>query len=96
MKIIWIYEAKIDLLSVRAHITKDSEIAARKVVEKIMTYTESQLTLFPHSGKVGRCVGTYEIKVPKLPYYVPYRIKSDRVEILRVYHTSRVWPENLS
>jgi plasmid stabilization system protein ParE len=92
MKIIWIHEAKVDLLSVRAHITRDSEVVAKKVVEKIMTYAESQLTLFPYSGKVGRCVGTYEIKVPKLPYYVPYRIKINHIEILRVYHTSRVWP----
>jgi toxin ParE1/3/4 len=96
MKIIWIYEAKVDLLSVRAYISKDDDGAAKSVVEKIMTYTENQLTLFPHSGKVGRCPGTLEIKVPKLPYYVPYRIKNNQIEIFRVYHTSRIWPDNLS
>jgi toxin ParE1/3/4 len=26
------------------------------------------------------------------PYIVPYRIKDDAVEVLRVFHTSRKWP----
>jgi len=31
--------------------------------------------------------------LPHFPYIIPYRIKETRVEILRVFHTSRKWPQ---
>jgi toxin ParE1/3/4 len=27
------------------------------------------------------------------PYIVPYRLRADRVEVLRVLHAARKWPE---
>jgi len=31
--------------------------------------------------------------LPHFPYILPYRVKEQRVEILRVFHASRKWPE---
>ena len=28
------------------------------------------------------------------PYIIPYRVREDRVEVLRVFHTARKWPLN--
>jgi toxin ParE1/3/4 len=33
--------------------------------------------------------------IPKTPYIVPYRVRHSKIEIARVYHTSRRWPDRL-
>ena len=95
MKVIWSPEALRDLASLRAYISRDNPTAASKVAAAIHAYAERQLTGFPHSGREGRVAGTLELVVPKLPYVVPYRIKDGQLEILRVYHASRLWPDQL-
>ena len=37
--------------------------------------------------------GTRELVVPKTPTIVPYRIRNNRLQVLRVYHGARKWPE---
>jgi plasmid stabilization system protein ParE len=46
-------------------------------------------------GRAGRVPGTKELIVPGLSYIVPYRVKDGEVQVLRVYHTSRKWPDRL-
>jgi plasmid stabilization system protein ParE len=40
-------------------------------------------------------VGTRELVIGELPYVIPYRVLGQDLEILRVLHTSRRWPESL-
>jgi toxin ParE1/3/4 len=49
----------------------------------------------PALGRPGRIIGTRELVVPDTPYIIPYRIKEDEIQILRVFHGSRKWPEKL-
>lgn len=95
MNQIWSPEAIDDLVSIRRYIAQDDPRAARKVVSAIITLIERQLPQFPRSGRKGRIAGTFELVVPKLPFIVPYRIKGGEIEILRVYHASRIWPDEL-
>jgi plasmid stabilization system protein ParE len=37
-------------------------------------------------------VGTRELVIGGLPYIIPYRIRENDIEILRVLHTARRWP----
>ncbi|WP_319777687.1 type II toxin-antitoxin system RelE/ParE family toxin [Maridesulfovibrio sp.] len=48
---------------------------------------------FPQKGRPGRVTGTRELVLDRYPYIVPYRVKDDVVEILRVFHTSRKLPK---
>lgn len=41
----------------------------------------------------GRVPGTRELIEHKTRYIVPYRVRGETVEILRVFHTSRRLPE---
>lgn len=50
-----------------------------------------RLARFPGSGRLGRVEGTRELVVSK-SYVMPYVIVGDTVEILRVLHTSQMWP----
>ena len=87
-------EAVQDLSSIQTYIELDSVVQAHQVIMKIILFTETRLQTFPLSGRKGRVLGTLELVVPKLPYFVPYRIHNNTVELLRVYHTSRLVPEH--
>lgn len=43
-------------------------------------------------GRAGRVAGTRELVVADTPYIIPYRVRGDAVEILRVFHAARKWP----
>lgn len=95
MKLIWSPEALDDLLSIREFISRENPEAAVKVVTAVAVTVETQLSQFPQSGRPGRVAGTLELVIPRLPFIVPYRITSDGIDIIRVYHTSRRWPDRL-
>lgn len=59
---------------------------ALKVVE--------QLSTFHNIGKAGRIHGTRELVIPNTPYIAVYWIKSNKIEVLRVLHTSVKWSDN--
>jgi toxin ParE1/3/4 len=66
--------------------------AARSVFARIVAVTR-RLADVPHHGRPGQSNGTRELVIPGLPYLVMYRLNADQVEILRVFHTARDWPE---
>ena len=55
-----------------------------------------QLIDYPLSGRSGRVRNTRELVVTGLPYIVAYRVIDESVLILRVLHTARQWPDDLS
>lgn len=95
MKIIWSPRAIRDLESLRAFIARESPGAARRVALQIVETVETALPVTPHIGRPGRVSGTRELVIAGSPFVVPYRVKADRVEILRVYHGARKWPATL-
>ena len=95
MNIEWSDEALSDLASLHAFITKDNPAAAQKVAMTIVASVETNLPDNPHIGRPGRVSGTRELVITHTPYIVPYRIKSDTIQVLRVYHGARRWPDRL-
>ena len=53
----------------------------------------AQLAAHPHMGRPGRVPGTRELVVTRFRYILPYRVREQSVEILRVFHTARKWPQ---
>ena len=88
----WLRRAELDLDQVEAFVAQDSPRAAVRMVLTIIAAVE-QLDAFPGMGRPGRVEGTKELVVDGTPYIVPYRKKEERIEILRVYHSARQWPE---
>lgn len=83
-----------DLADLRAYIAEDNSGAAKRIVLAIIHIVETALPVHPAYGKPGRVPGTRELVVPKIPVIVPYRVRGKRIEILRVYHQSRRWPDH--
>ena len=46
-----------------------------------------------HRGRPGRWSGTRELVIPRTFDIVPYRVRGDVIEILRVFHSDRRWPD---
>ena len=95
MNIVWSPEAIEDLVSLRAYIAEDNAAAAQRVVRHIIHNIEQMLPDNPQIGRAGRVPGTRELVVPRIPYIVPYRIQRATIQILRVYHGARRWPDSL-
>ncbi|OIP44120.1 MAG: type II toxin-antitoxin system mRNA interferase toxin, RelE/StbE family [Deltaproteobacteria bacterium CG23_combo_of_CG06-09_8_20_14_all_60_8] len=94
MRVKWLRQALLDLDEIATYINADSPAIAAKVVVNIITAV-SLLREQQGIGRAGRVPGTKELLVTGLPYIVPYRVKDETVQILRVYHTSRKWPNRL-
>ena len=93
MNLVWSPEAIADLNSIRAYIGQDDPAAARRVVARIVSLLRTRLIANPESGRIGRVAGTRELVVSSTPFIVPYRVRGDTIDILRVYHAARMWPD---
>jgi len=94
MNIIWSPEAIQDLISLRAYIAEESPAGAQRIVLRILHNVELLLPDNPHMGRPGRVPGTRELVIPRTPYIVPYRVQREAIQILRVYHSARRWPDS--
>ena len=93
MQIVWLKTALKNLDELGAYIAQDNPIAASHMVN-LITSQVKQLSTQPAMGRPGRVLGTRELVISNTHYLVPYRIKNNAVEILRVFHTSRKLPES--
>ena len=94
MQIKWLRKALKNLDDEAEYIAQENPQAARLVVYRVVQAV-SLLSDNPALGHPGRVPGTHELVIPKTRYIVPYRVRPrlQRIEILRVFHTSRKPPE---
>lgn len=91
MQLRWLKRALKNLDDEAAYIARDDLPAAARMVERIASAVD-QLASHPALGRPGRVPGTRELVISGTPYIVPYRIRGDTVEVLRVFHGARKWP----
>jgi toxin ParE1/3/4 len=92
MQVKWLRSALRNLHQAVDYIAHDNPVAASIAAEGIWEAT-TRLEQHPYMGRPGRLKGTRELVVPRLPYVIRYRIKTETVEILRIHHTAQRWPE---
>ena len=93
MNPVWSPEAVADLAALRIYIEQDDPAAAQRVALHIIRNVETLLPKNPEMGRPGRVPGTRELVIPRTPYIVPYRVVGNAIQILRVYHGARRWPD---
>jgi toxin ParE1/3/4 len=95
MRVKWLRRALLNLDQEASYIAQDNPKAAAEFVLKLR---DSALMLGeqPNLGRPGRIPGTRELVVSNLPYILPYRVRNDTVEVLRVFHTARKWPDSFN
>ena len=92
MKIAWLPAAAQALDREYDYLAARNPQAARAVFARIVALVQ-RLADYPQSGRPGQIAGTRELVIPGLPYVAIYRVNAGQVEILRVFHTARDWPE---
>lgn len=88
----WTEPAARDLEEISEYIRRDRPAAAGKVAQSLFEAADS-LSLLPGRGRNGRIPGTRELVVSGLPYIIVYRLTNTSVQVLRIYHGARNWPE---
>ena len=91
MRVRWLRKALRNLDDEATYIAADDTAAATVVVKRVLDAV-SMLGEQPGLGRPGRVAGTRELNVAKTRYIVPYRVRGNTVEILRVFHASRRLP----
>lgn len=91
MRVKWLRKALRNLDDEATYIAIDDAAAARLVVNRVPDAVAS-LAEQPGLGRPGRVPGTRELVVINTRFIVPYRVRGELVEILRVFHTSRRLP----
>ncbi|MBC7857632.1 MAG: type II toxin-antitoxin system RelE/ParE family toxin [Burkholderiaceae bacterium] len=93
MVVKWTRTALANLVAIVEYIEKDNVERAKSFALEIQAKT-NRLAEFPGMGRPGRVIGTRELVIHP-NYLIPYRMRGDVVEILRVQHAARRWPRQL-
>jgi toxin ParE1/3/4 len=94
MRLRWLNLALDDLDEIAGYVSKDNPDAARRMVKRLWEAART-LTGQPEMGRPGRVHGTRELVVVNTPFVLPYRVVGAEIEILRVLHGARNWPDSL-
>jgi toxin ParE1/3/4 len=93
--VFWAEPAANDLSHIERFITQDNPAAATDVVLTIIATAEALLANHAHIGKPGRVYGTREFVVPQhSSYVIIYRVVANTLQIIRVLHVARQWPQS--
>jgi toxin ParE1/3/4 len=93
MEIRWQRTALSDLEAIQDYLLERNPPAALRLVSELR---EAALSLVehPNRGRPGRVPGTRELVVSGTMYLIPYRVRGEVIEILRVFHGARKWPDD--
>ena len=92
MIITWTPLAQADLIAIVDYLLELNSIAAIEAEQRITEAIE-QLADFPGLGRPGRVASTREPVITDTPYIAAYRVQREQIEVLRVLHGTRKWPE---
>lgn len=92
-KIYWTRQSRDDLRAIRAHIARDAPVTATAYVRKLRA-SVARLREFPFSGEVVPEFGREDLReILQGNYRLIYRVCDGRVDVLAVFHSSRILGE---
>jgi toxin ParE1/3/4 len=92
MRVRWTRGARRNLAQAVDYIAKDNPDAGTGIAKQILMAAQ-MLEQHPLLGRPGRLKGTRELVVPRLSFVIRYRITGEAIQLIRIHHTARRWPE---
>ncbi|MEE8059034.1 MAG: type II toxin-antitoxin system RelE/ParE family toxin [Pseudomonadales bacterium] len=86
----WTEPALADLIESQRYYEQVNPQAAEMLAQQVWGASQ-RLGENPSIGRTGEVEGTQEWVVQKSPYILVYRVRSDHVEMLHVYHDRQDW-----
>ncbi|WPP02270.1 type II toxin-antitoxin system RelE/ParE family toxin [Pseudomonas sp. HR96] len=91
MQVEWLKTALQNLDDEATYLAAHSPAGAADFIQ-LVTAAVARMAEFPNMGRQGRVLGTREWSIPATPYVIPYRVRANRLQILRIFHTRRAPP----
>jgi addiction module RelE/StbE family toxin len=91
MQVKWLKRAIRDFEQEALYVQEENPASAQAMAKAMRAALDS-LTEFPSLGRPGRVPGTRELVIDGFPYVIPYRVRGDVIQVIRVFHTSRRLP----
>lgn len=88
MRLVWTSKAVRDLAEIRTYVEQDRPRAAAHLARRIIEAV-GRLEDQPLMGRKCMLPGIRELIVAGTPYIVPYRVRGETIELLRVLHGRR-------
>jgi toxin ParE1/3/4 len=85
--LVWLHRAIADRDAKLEYIAQDNPRAAIEQGDRI-THQVGQMVQYSEMGRTGRKKGTRELVISGTPFIIVYRIKANRIELLRLLHGS--------
>ncbi len=90
VKLRWTQQALDDIEVITDYIAKDSSFYAKMFAKKVFDSVD-RIEIFPESGRIVPEINCNNIREILLGNYrIIYRIKTNVIEIITVYHSSRL------
>jgi len=86
----WLKTAMLTRFEQLDYIAADNPAAAR--LDRQIERQTDMLATHPSMGREGRVKGTREMVITRSPFIAVYRVRANRVEILRILHGAQRWP----
>lgn len=90
--IVWLRRAIADRDTQLDYIAQKNPGAAIEQGDRIAHQVE-MLAEHPEMGRAGRKQGTRELVISRTPFVIVYRIRDERIELLRLLHGAQQWPK---
>ncbi len=90
--VVWLRRAIADRDAQLDYIAQDNPGAAIEQGDRI-EHQVATLVEHPEMGRAGRKQGTRELVISRTPFIVVYRIRGERIELLRLLHGAQQWPK---
>lgn len=94
MILVWLPSANVTRDAQLGYIAQDSFLAAIDQDAEIEKQVDMLLDP-PNMGRLGRVKTTRELVIGRTSFIVAYRVKGQRIEILRVLHGAQQWPRTM-
>ncbi len=92
MNVHWTDEAQNHLDKIHDYIAQDSPEYALRVVDRLTRRSE-QIATFPRSGRIVPEVQDSDLReIIEGPFRIVYRILGERIDVIVVFHSSRIAP----
>ena len=86
MQVKWLRKAALNLEDAHDYLAKENPRVAQEFVFEVYRVV-NLLVAQPAMGRPGRVPGTRELVLQPYPFLIPYRVKGEEIQILRVFHT---------
>lgn len=90
--LVWLRRALADRDAQLDYIAQDNPGAAIEQGDRI-AHQVALLAEHPEMGRAGRKQGTRELVISRTPFIIVYRIRGERIELLRLLHGAQQWPK---